>query len=142
MATTPPNLFQELKDVLTTFKQFLDTNVATIKPAITALKAIVPQITELLTKLVDLMGKLKTEISNLNPGAVGEGLTKVSEFTAAAKSLLETAKNLLPNEAATIDDVLAVINVVGSLPSLDALKGEIIALIDAITVHLNNLKTA
>ncbi len=142
MAATPPNLFQELKDVLTTFKQFLDTNVNTIKPAITALKSIVPQITELLDKLVDLMGKLKTEINNLNPGAVGGGLTKVTEFTNAAKSLLETAKNLLPNEAGTIDEILAVVSVVSSLPSLDAIKGEIIALIDAITGHLNTLKTA
>jgi len=138
----PTNLFQDLKNVLTTFKQFLDTNVNTIKPAITALKSIVPQITELLDKLVDLMGKLKTEINNLNPGAVGTGLTKVTEFTNAAKSLLETAKNLLPNEASTIDEILAVVSVVSSLPSLDAIKAEIIALIDAITGHLNTLKTA
>lgn len=139
---TPANLFQELKDVLTTFKQFLDTNVNTIKPAITALKAIVPQVTELLDKLVDLMGKLKTEINNLNPGAVGSGLTQVTQFTNSAKTLLETAKNLLPNEASTIDDILSVISVVSSLPSLDAIKTEIIQLIDAITGHLNTLKTA
>ena len=139
---TPANLFQELKDVLTTFKQFLDTNVNTIKPAITALKAIVPQVTELLDKLVDLMGKLKTEINNLNPGAVGGGLTQVTQFTNSAKTLLETAKNLLPNEASTIDEILGVISVVSSLPSLDAIKTEIIQLIDAITGHLNTLKTA
>lgn len=139
---TPANLFQELKDVLTTFKQFLDTNVNTIKPAITALKAIVPQVTELLDKLADLMGKLKTEINNLNPGAVGGGLTQVTQFTNSAKTLLETAKNLLPNEASTIDDILSVISVVSSLPSLDAIKTEIIQLIDAITGHLNTLKTA
>ncbi|HWN42316.1 MAG TPA: hypothetical protein VNW71_08845 [Thermoanaerobaculia bacterium] len=139
---TPVNLFQELKDVLTTFKQFLDTNVNTIKPAITALKAIVPQVTELLDKLVDLMGKLKTEINNLNPGAVGGGLTQVTQFTNSAKTLLETAKNLLPNEASTIDEILSVISVVSSLPSLDAIKTEIIQLIDAITGHLNTLKTA
>lgn len=139
---TPANLFQELKDVLTTFKKFLDTNVNTIKPAITALKAIVPQVTELLDKLADLMGKLRTEINNLNPGAVGGGLTQVTQFTNSAKTLLETAKNLLPNEASTIDEILSVISVVSSLPSLDAIKTEIIQLIDAITVHLNTLKTA
>ncbi len=139
---TPTNLFQDLKNVLTTFKQFLDTNVNTIKPAITALKSIVPQITELLTKLIDLMGKLKTEITNLNPGSVGTGLTKVSEFTNAAKTLLETAKNLLPNETATIDEILGVISVVSSLPSLDAVKAEILSLINDIIGHLNTLKTA
>jgi hypothetical protein len=134
------NLFEELKAALTSFKEFLDANTATIKPAIQALKSIVPQITELITKLIDLMGKLKTEINNLNPGAVGEGLTKVTEFTNATKTLLTTAKDLLPNEAGTIDDVLGVVNVVSSLPSLDAVKAEIIALIDSIVVNLNQLK--
>lgn len=133
------NLFEELKAALTSFKQFLDANVATIKPAIQALKSIVPQITELITKLIDLMGKLKTEINNLNPGVVGDGLTKVTEFTNAIKTLLTTAKDLLPNEAGTIDDVLGVVNVVSSLPSLDAVKAEIIALIDSIVANLNQL---
>lgn len=133
------NLFEELKAALTSFKQFLDTNIAVIKPAIQALKSIVPQVTELITKLIDLMGKLKTEINNLNPGVVGD-LAKVTEFTNATKTLLTTAKDLLPNEAGTIDDVLGVVNVVSSLPSLDAIKAEIIALIDSIVANLNQLK--
>jgi phage-related minor tail protein len=113
--------------------------VATIKPAIQALKSVVPQISDLINKLIDLMGKLKTEINNLNPGAV-PGLDKVSKFTTGITNLLTTAKNLLPNEAASIDDVLAVTNVVSSLPSLDAVKAEVIALIDAIVADLNQLK--
>ena len=98
------------------------------------------QVTELVDKLVDLMGRLKTEITNLNPGAVGAGLSKVTEFTTGVTNLLQTAKNLLPDEAAAIDDVLAVTNVVSSLPSLDAVKGEILALLDAIIADLNSLK--
>lgn len=133
------NLFDELKAALTTFKDFLHNNLATIKPAIQALKSVVPQISDLINKLIDLMGKLKTEINNLNPGAV-PGLDKVSQFTTGITNLLTTAKNLLPNEAASIDDVLAVTNVVSSLPSLDAVKAEVIALIDAIAADLNQLK--
>lgn len=136
-----PNLFDELKDALTKFKDFLHDNVGTIKPAIQALKSIVPQVTELIDKLIDLMGKLKTEIEKLNPGAVGAGLGKVTEFTASAKALLEKAKDLLPNEAGTINDVLAVVNVVSSLPSLDAIKDELKQLIDAIVADLNSLKS-
>src|SRR5262245_5352386 len=127
-----PNLFDELKEALTKFKDFLEKNTATIKPAVQALKSIVPQITELIDKLIELMGKLKTEIGKLNPGVVGEGLEKVTEFTGGVKSLLTTAKDLLPNEAAAIDEVLAVANVVSSLPSLDAVKKEIGDLIDFI----------
>jgi phage-related protein len=136
----PANLFEELKEALGKFKKFLDDNIGVIKPAVQALKSIVPQITELIDKLIDLMGKLKTEIANLNPGVVGAGLAKVTEFTTSVKTLLETAKGLLPNEADTIDDVIKVADVVSSLPSLDALKAEITSLIDAITAKLNELK--
>jgi hypothetical protein len=134
------NLFEELKDALTKLKTFLHDNVATIKPAIQALKAIVPQVTELIDKLIDLLGSLKTEIDKINPGAVGAGLAKVTEFTTSIKTVLETAKGLLPNEAAKIDDVIKVADVVSSLPSLDAIKGEIKDLIDAIVTDLNQLK--
>lgn len=133
------NLFDELKQALTTFKQFLDTNVSTIRPAIQALRAIVPQVTGLIDQLITLMGGLRTEVNNLNPGAV-PGLAEVSQFTTAARTLLQTARNLLPAQAGTIDQVLGVLNVVGSLPSLDAVKAEILALIDAIIVHLQSLR--
>jgi phage-related protein len=134
------NLFDDLKEALAKFKKFLDDNMGTIKPAVQALKSVVPQITELIDKLIDLMGKLKTEISNLNPGVVGQGLGKVTEFTTSVKTLLETARGLLPNEADTIDDVIEVADVVSSLPSLDAVKAEITGLIDAIVAKLNELK--
>lgn len=133
------NLFDELKAALTTFKDFLHTNVGVIKPAVQALKEIVPQVGELIGKLIDLMGKLKTEINDLNPNVV-PGLDKVSEFTTGVTSLLTTAKNLLPDEAGAIDEVLAITDVVSSLPSLDAVKAEIIALLDAIIADLNQLK--
>lgn len=136
-----PNLFEELKDALSKFKEFLTKNLATIKPAVQALKAIVPQVTELIDKLIDLMGKLKAEIDKINPGAVGQGLTQVTEFTKSVKTLLETSKGLLPNEAATIDDVIKVADVVSSLPSLDAVKGELKQLIDDIVGSLNQLKS-
>jgi len=135
------NLFEELKAALTTFKEFLDENVATIKPAIQALSAIVPEINDLITQLITLMNSLKEEIEDLNPGQVGEGLTKVTEFTNATKTLLTTAKDLLTDQADEIDSVLSVVNVVSSLPSLDAVKAEIIALIVAIIANLNQLKS-
>ncbi|MET0624735.1 MAG: hypothetical protein ABW250_17440 [Pyrinomonadaceae bacterium] len=134
------NIYEELKQHLTEFKSFLDTNVPVIKPAIVALRSVVPQITELLNKLIELMGKLKTEIQNLNVNAI-PNLDKVSDFTNGVKALLEASKNLLPNEAGAIDDVLGVVNVVSGLPSLDAIKADITGLIDAIVVHLNSLKS-
>lgn len=135
------NLFQELKEVLEDFKKFLDDNVATIKPAVQALAGLIPQINELITKLVDLMGKLKAEIQKLDVSAI-PGLAEASEFTTKIKAFLTAAKNLLPDEADTIDDVLGVADVVTGLPSLDEVKAEILSLIDAIVGHLNSLKSA
>lgn len=135
------NLYQELKDVLQDFKTFLDTNVPTIKPAIQALASLIPQITDLINKLIDLMNKLKTEIQNLNVSGI-PGLAQASTFTEKVKAFLEASKNLLPDEADTIDEVLAVADVVTGLPSLDTVKADIISLIDAIIGHLNSLKPA
>ena len=133
------NIYQELKDVLQDFKDFLDENVATIKPAVQALSSLIPQINELIDKLIDLLGKLKTEIENLDVSAI-PGLGEASTFTEKVKDFLNASKNLLPDEADTIDDVLAVADVVSGLPSLDDVKAEILSLIDAIVAHLNSLK--
>jgi hypothetical protein len=135
------NLYQELLEVLQDFKDFLDTNVPVIKPAIQALTSVVPQITELLDKLIELMGKLKTEIQNLDVSAI-PGIGEVSNFTTNVTEFLNTTKALLPDEADTIDEILDVASVVSGLPSLDEVKGEILSLIDAIVAHLNDLKSA
>lgn len=134
------NLYEELKNILQEFKDFLDQNVGTIKPAINALAALIPQINELINSLIDLIGKLKTEIENLDVSNI-PGLSEVSSFTDSVKRLLETSRDLLPDEGDTIDDILGIANVVTGLPSLEDLKGEIVALITAITAHLNSLKS-
>jgi len=134
------NLYQDLKNALTEFKTFLDSNVATLKPAITALEAILPQVSDLITKLIALMGQLKTAIQNLNVGGI-PGLAQVSQFTTAAKTLLQTAENLMPDQKTAIDDVLGVVDVVSGLPSLDQVKTDILNLIDGIVQDLNSLKS-
>ncbi|PKH00458.1 hypothetical protein [Paraglaciecola sp. MB-3u-78] len=135
------NLFEELKDVLQDFKDFLDENISVIQPAMVALKAIIPdQINDLLSKLIDLINKLKAEIENLDVSTI-PGLAEASEFTEKIKAFLEAAKNLLPESSDEINDVLSVADVVTSLPSLDEIKTEIIALLDAIIGHLNTLNS-
>jgi len=133
------NLFEQLKSVLQDFKDFLDANVPTIKPAIQALASLVPQIVDLLDLLIGLMNDLKTEVQNLDVSAI-PGLDQVSQFTGQITTFLDTTKDLLPDQASTIEEIRSVANVVTGLPSLDEVKTEILALIDAITAHLNSLK--
>lgn len=140
-ATTPASLFEDLKGVLTEFKTFLDANIGTIKPAIQTLGSIVPQLPELIGKLATLLEQLKTEIHNLNPDAIaGDALAKVTQFSTTTRTLLETAKSLLPAQAAAIDQVLGALDIVGSLPSLGAIKAEIEALLTEVIAHVNSLK--
>ncbi len=133
------NLFEQLKTVLQDFKNFLDTNVPTIKPAIQALASLIPQIVDLLDLLIGLMNDLKTEVQNLDVSAI-PGLDQVSQFTGQITTFLDTTKDLLPDQASTIEEIRSVANVVTGLPSLDEIKAEILTLIDAITAHLNSLK--
>lgn len=133
------NLFEQLKDVLQDFKDFLDSNVPTIQPAIQALASLIPQIVDLLDLLIGLMNDLKTEVQNLDVGGI-DNLDKVSQFTSQITTFLDTTKDLLPDQASTIEEIRSVANVVTGLPSLDEVKAEIIALIDAIIAHLNSLK--
>jgi len=136
----PANLYQELKDALSQFKSFIDTNSATLKPAITALKPIVPQIGDLLTKLIDLMNQLKSAISGINVGAI-PGLSQVSQFTSTVKTLLTTAEALLPQQKTAIDEVLAATDVVTGLPSLDTVKQDILNLLTGIINDLTALNS-
>jgi hypothetical protein len=134
------NLYADLKKALQDFEDFLHTNVQTIKPAIQALKSLIPQIGDLIDKLISLMGQLKTEITNLDVSNI-PGLSQVSTFTTGIKTLLTTAENLLPAEKPAIDDVLKVVDVVSGLPSLDTVKADILKLIDDIVADLNSLKS-
>ncbi len=142
MATTPDNLYQEVKTELADFKGFLDTGVPVIKPAFQALRALVPQVDDLLSKLIDLMGQIKTAIQSLDVSKI-PGVQQVTTFTQKITTLLQTVINLVPSETDAINSVLGIAKVVGGLSDLGAsLKTDISNLIDAIVVDLKSLQTA
>ena len=132
-------LFEQLKDELQDFKTFLHDNVPTIKPAIQAIAALVPQVNDLIDLLSGLMDKLRTAINNLDVSAI-PGIGEVSQFTGKLPALLDAAKKLLPDEASSIAAISDVANVVTGLPSVGDVKTELIALIDAIKTDLASLK--
>lgn len=138
MAAT--NLFEDLKKALTEFKAFVDGAKGPIKQAVGALKELGLPIGDLIGELVTLLGKLKTEIENLDVTNV-PGLAQVSGFTTGVRGLLEAAKNLLPDESAEIDRVLGIADVVSGLPSFEEVKQEIVALIESLIVDLNDINS-
>lgn len=134
------NLYQDLKNALQEFKDFLHGNIGTIKPAYTALKALVPRVEDLINGLIDVLQKVKAEIDKLNVGAI-PGLAELTTFVGSTTTFLTTAKTLLPDEASAIDDVLKTTDVVSGLPSVADVKGEIDQLIDAVVADLTSLKS-
>jgi hypothetical protein len=135
-----PNLFQDLREALNDFKTFLDAHTLEIKPAIAPLDQLTGgRVTELINSLIELMGRLRTAINNLEAGNI-PALGQVTAFTQSVTTLLNTAKNLLPDETATIDEVLSVASVVTGLPSVADVKTEILGLLDDIVANLNALK--
>jgi hypothetical protein len=134
------NLFDDLKKALQDLKDFLASKKDVIKPAVSALKGLGLPIGDLLTQLITLLNSLETEINNLDTSQV-PALGEISTFTGGVRSVLEAAKNLLPDQASTIDQVLGVADVVTSLPSLDQVKKEITDLIAAIVTDLQDLNS-
>lgn len=139
MAAT--NLFEDLKKALSDLKVFLDTNATKIKPAVKPLDQLTGgRVSDLINRLIALMDKLKAGIDKLDTSIV-PGLEEVTKFSQNVKALLAASKTLLPDEAASIQEIENVANIVTGLPSVDALKAEIKSLIDDIKRHLNSLKS-
>jgi len=65
-------VYDDLKQVLQEFKDFLDTNKQSIRDAIGPLKSIVPQTGEALSALSGLLGSLTDKISGIDVGSIAE----------------------------------------------------------------------
>jgi hypothetical protein len=132
-------IYEELRDVLKDFNEFLQAKIGVIKPPIQALAQVVPQVNDLIDKPIGLLAKLKTEIQSIDIGPLGN-IDEALGFAAKIKGFLESAKALLPDEAAEIDRVINAADVVAGLPTFGDIKNEIIQLIDGIAALLGQLK--
>ena len=134
------NLFQKLRRILQNYKDFLDANVPTLKPALQALSPLIHQISDAIDTLIDLMSELKAIIQNLDVGPI-PGLAAVSSFAEKTEAVLQTSRCLLLGQRSEIASVICTSDILESLPHLEEIREEIIALIDAIIAHLNSLKS-
>jgi hypothetical protein len=133
------NMYQQLKDALQQFKQFLDGAAATLGPAIKQLEPMVPQIGDLIKKLIDLMNQLHDAVNQIDVSNI-PGLQQVTEFTTGVTTLLQTAESLLPAaNKTTFEEVLTAAGVVTQLPSLGDVKQQILDLITGIIGDLQAL---
>lgn len=135
------NVYEEIKNALTTVKGILDQGTGVIKPAVQALSSTVPEVNTLLGKLVELLDSLKTAVNDLDAGAIGQHINTVLNLVNASKALIEKAREALPDDKKQVaTTALEVATVVASLPSFDQLKAEIVALIDAVKTSIQSLR--
>ena len=109
-------IYDELRDVLKDFRDFLQAKIDDIKPPIQALAQAVSQVNDLIDMPIQLLAKLKAEIQSIDLGAL-DNIDDALAFAGKVKGFLESAKALLPNEAADIDRAINAANVVAGLPS-------------------------
>ncbi len=133
------NVYDELKNALVQVNSILEQGTDIIKPAVHALAAVVPQINELLDKVLDLLGRLKVEINKLDVSAIP--VDKVLPFLDGLASLLESSRNVLPADSKdTIDTASSVINVIKTIPTPEQIKAEVVGLLDSVSGHITALK--
>ena len=135
------NLYEDLRDELQKFDTFLDEKADTIRPAVQALIAQIPQLGEVIDLLVGLMNDISSEIANLDLGGFEDVLGDVTEFTEQISNFLTASGPLLGEEASgPVGQIEDLLTVVGSLPSFDQVKDEIIQLVESIVENLESLK--
>lgn len=136
MATS--DLFRDLRNALSNLKAILDANGAGLKTTIQTLKTVLPQVGDLLNQLISLMNSLKTDIQNLDVSNV-TGLPQLASFATSAQTVLQDSEDLLFDRKDDVDQVLGVLSILESLPSLVSVRQDILTLIDGIVADLNTL---
>lgn len=140
------DIYKDLQAALKKVDDFLTPeNVAAIKSVFKPIdKVLDGRLTLLVDRLIELLTKIKAEVAKLefSPDITAK-LTKISDFTDAAKAVLEAAQILLANDSASlakIDEALKAVNIANALPTVGDVKGEINTLIDKVIAELKDLK--
>ena len=135
------NVYQDVHNALKDFNDFLTSNKAAIKATVATLAVAVPQIGDVITALVGLMGKIRKAVVDVDLSAVPPVLTDIKTMTTKATAVFTAAKALIPDSQSDIDKILDGIKVVDGVAALTAeLKGLILGEIDEIVATLNFVK--
>ena len=140
------DIYKDLEKALQKVDDFLTAeNVAALKSVFKPIDKVVDgRLTMLVDRLIELLTKIMAEVEKIKfAPEVTDKLEKVSEFTDAAKAVLEASKILLANDAASvakIDEALTAVNIAGALPTVGDVKATINELITKIIAELKDIK--
>jgi hypothetical protein len=140
MGVMEQNVYFQLGETIKGFGDFLDNNTQNVKSGIHAVASIMPQTQHLADSLIYLMENLRNTIATIDSGSILH-LDELSTFGAKVNMILQSAKELLPNEPNAIEDVKRTTHVLSDLPTLGGIKEEIVGSLDGIIGHLHELKS-
>jgi methyl-accepting chemotaxis protein len=135
------NLYEQLKDALQTFKDFLETDeFAILKAALKKLQKFVPQITQMIDKIIELLQDLKAGIEAIDLEIDDLDQTTATQLATEISDMLEAATPFLPDQSNTINSIVNTANVIASIPGLTEVRDDIIELINDIIDRMTDLK--
>lgn len=133
------NVYQDLKDALSKFKDFMTQNLDVIKAALKAVAAFIPNVPQVIDQLIGLLNTLKSEIDKIDPSKL-TGVAQISALTDGVGAILTATKALLPDQSSAIEGVTTALGVLKSVPSLTQIKTDIISLLTDVTGLLTQVK--
>lgn len=133
------NVIEDLSASLKSLRTYLDTNIATIAPAIMALRSLAPeQLDIFLRSLNELIVALKTQLQALDTGGI-PGLDETAEFSSRVHAVASAAQPFLPGQSELVTRLQDSASVIAALPALEDARPKLIDNIDAIRGHLAGL---
>jgi hypothetical protein len=141
----PATLYQDLKNALTHFEDFINptspTGIAIIN-AVKALRVLHAPIDDLLDKLITLMLGLSSAIASIDPSKIS-AVGDLTAFTTALGTLLDSADVLVPQQSTQIKAARDALTAVTALQSLTTeLYNQIVTLLGTVTLDLRAIKAA
>jgi hypothetical protein len=132
------SVYDELLAALNALEAYITTDkIVALKKAITAVKVLAPKLGTALDKLIALLTELKKAIHDLNVDV--PAIKDASDFIAATKAVLDLAVLLLPQEKATIAEILGPVTIAAGLPTFGTLKTKIEAALQNVIDKVTDL---
>jgi methyl-accepting chemotaxis protein len=130
------NIYEQLRDALKEFKEFLEKDNGEIKGVLSQVVSNFPPLGGLIKSLLDLLDDLKAEIADLADNL--EDIDKARSFAKTAQKVVEAGKELL-TDSPVVETVLDVVKVINDIPSLADVQTEIDETIGLIKGHLQDV---
>ncbi len=137
--TQDPRLFTDLLHVLRGLQALLETHGQDLREGLRTVATVAPQIRHTVDSLVQLAEHLRHTLAGLEPARIPH-LDVLADLSRRLHELMDNAHWLLPEEPALVEEARASARLLGDLPALGEVRGELMASLDAVVRRLQELR--